>query len=156
MRKYRLFISITMCCVCMLCGSGCSSKEAFVDDGSNSFVITNGAPRLVISGSVTNPDGHAIQGIHVAVYGVREEQETDALTYNYAITDSAGKYTIIRYRGRELPAEVTVVAKDLVGVYEEQWVFSTIQYDSVYTKYNTKEPFNGFATADFILEERKN
>ena len=112
-----------------------------------------GAPRLVVSGHVTNTANEPLLGIAVSVFGVREAQETDILSYNYALTDSAGQYTIIRYRGRELPVEVTVVATDSAGLYAEQTRICQVSYDSIQTGYtpNTKSPYNGFVTADFIL-----
>ena len=110
----------------------------------------NGVPRLVIRGTVKNTTNEPLQGIYVAVYGVREADEPDVLTYNYALTNKTGDYTIVRYRGREYPTEVTVVATDSTGVYEEQVLFETITYDSISTR-TGKEPFNGLVTADFIL-----
>lgn len=102
--------------------------------------------RLVVSGMVTYADGSKASGIRVSIYGVREETEADMNTYNYAITDTAGEYTIIRYRGRECPKEVVVVASDPTNVYAEQTIFAPIHYDHL----NGKE-HNGYATADFLL-----
>ena len=102
--------------------------------------------RLVVSGVVTYADGSKASGIRVSIYGVREETEADMNTYNYAITDTAGEYTIIRYRGRECPKEVVVVASDPTNVYAEQTIFAPIHYDHL----NGKE-HNGYATADFLL-----
>lgn len=108
-------------------------------------------PRLVIRGMVHNEQGEALAGIYVSEISVREANEPDILSYNYAVTDTAGHYTIIRYRGRELPAEVTVVATDSTGVYREAVLFAPVLYDSMETR-NGKEPHNGFVTADFILQ----
>lgn len=102
--------------------------------------------RLVVSGVVTYADGSKASGIRVSIYGVREETEADMNTYNYAITDTKGEYTIIRYRGRECPTEVVVVASDPTNVYAEQTIFAPIHYDHL----NGKE-HNGYATADFLL-----
>lgn len=110
----------------------------------------NGTPRMIVKGKVTNTADEPLQGIYVAIYGVREPSEPDVLTYNYALTGPGGDYTIVRYRGREYPTEVTVVATDSTGVYEEQVLFETITYDSISTR-TGKEPFNGLVTADFIL-----
>ncbi|MBR4563998.1 MAG: hypothetical protein IKO26_06085 [Paludibacteraceae bacterium] len=118
-----------------------------------SGVLESGSPRLVIRGHVENEAGEALSGIHVAVFGVRGGKEKDILSYNYALTDSAGQYTIIRYRGREVPAEVTVVATDSGGVYQEQVLFVPIVYDEKENNGN-KEPYNGFATADFVLRRQ--
>ena len=102
--------------------------------------------RLVVSGVVTYADGSKANGIKVSIYGVRVETEADMNTYNYAITDQKGEYTIIRYRGRECPKEVVVVASDPTNVYAEQTIFAPIHYDHL----NGKE-HNGYATADFLL-----
>lgn len=107
--------------------------------------------RLVVSGVVTYTDGSKASGIKVSIYGVREETEfTDMNTYNYAITDQKGEYTIIRYRGRECPTEVVVVASDPNNIYAEQTIFAPITYDST----PMEDKFNGFATANFIMQKR--
>ena len=130
---------------------GCSTGK----DGLGPEAYFNGGttPRLVIKGTVKNTADEPLQGIYVAVYGVRDASEPDVLSYNYALTDKAGNYTIVRYRGREYPTEVTVVATDSTGIYEEQLLFATITYDSITTR-TGKEPFNGLVTADFVLEIR--
>ena len=110
----------------------------------------NGSPRLVVKGKVTNIVGEPLQGIAVSVFGVREPDEPDVLSYNYALTNSAGNYTIVRYRGRELPTEVTVVATDSTGIYEKQLLFATVTYDSIQTP-SGKQPYNAFVNADFSL-----
>ncbi len=109
-----------------------------------------GAPRLLVNGTVTNTADEPLQDIYVAIFGVREPGENDMLSYNYAITDSVGNYTIVRYRGRELPTEVTVIATDSTGVYQEQLLFATLTYDSISTP-SGKQPFNAFVTVDFVL-----
>lgn len=107
--------------------------------------------RLVVSGVVTYADGSKASGIKVSIYGVRAETEfADMNTYNYAITDQKGEYTIIRYRGRECPTEVVVVASDPNNIYAEQTIFAPITYDST----PTGDKFNGFATANFIMQKR--
>lgn len=107
--------------------------------------------RLVVSGVVTYADGSKANGIKVSIYGVRAETEfADMNTYNYAITDQKGEYTIIRYRGRECPTEVVVVASDPTNVYAEQTIFAPITYDSS----PTEDKFNGFATANFIMQKK--
>ena len=100
--------------VIMLLGSilltGCAKNDApecFPDEE-----FGNRPERLVVQGRVTNEDSQALEGIRVDIYGVREEDESDVLSYNYAITDSEGKYTICRYLGRMNPKEVTVIASD--------------------------------------------
>ena len=138
---------------------GCEQRIAVIPEGGGvdypyeGGEYSSGSPRLVIRGHVENEAGEALSGIHVAIFGVRSEQEKDILFYNYALTDSAGMYTIIRYRGREVPAEVTVVATDSGGVYQEQVLFVPIVYDEKENNGN-KEPYNGFATADFVLRRQ--
>lgn len=144
-----------------LASAGCAMKNShdpynpYIDpensDGGDYYSLTNGAPRLVIKGTVTNDTDETLQGIYVAIYGVRGEKEKDILTYNYAITDSAGRYEIIRYRGRELPTEVTVVATDSTGIYKEQTLFAPVQYTYVTVNGNTQQPYDGYVTADFVL-----
>lgn len=107
--------------------------------------------RLVVSGVVTHADGSKASGIKVSIYGVRAETEfADMNTYNYAITDQKGEYTIIRYRGRECPTEVVVVASDPNNIYAEQTIFAPITYDST----PTGDKFNGFATANFVMQKK--
>lgn len=128
---------------------GCSAETPGgwgLEDWNNQ----NGSPRLVVKGKVTNIVGEPLQGIAVSVFGVREPDEPDVLSYNYALTNSAGNYTIVRYRGRELPTEVTVVATDSTGIYEEQLLFATVTYDSIQTP-SGKQPYNAFVNADFSL-----
>lgn len=141
MRKYIHFIVLVIACGLL---AGCSMKY----DPSVRF---NASPRLIINGLVTNTAGDPLEGIYVAVLNVREENEPDILTYNYSITDSVGQYTIIRYRGREYPAEITVVATDSTGTYPEQYRFAPVTYDTIYDDRGVKTPFNGYATINFKL-----
>ena len=122
-----------------LIGNGCMSNN----DMAYPPTVFEGAPRLVIHGSVADDEDHALEGIHVAVYGVRDENEKYLSGYNYALTDTAGEYSIIRYRGREMPSSITVVATDLNDVYSAQDADFEVRYDSV---------GNGFVTADFVLK----
>ena len=133
--------SLFIISLCLLVGVSFSS--CFTDSVDYADIET---ARLVVSGVVTYADGSKASGIHVSIYGVREETEADMNTYNYAITDTKGEYTIIRYRGRECPKEVVVVASDPTNVYAEQTIFAPIHYDHL----NGKE-HNGYATADFLL-----
>ena len=141
MRKYIHFIVLLIACGLW---TGCSMKY----DPSVRF---NASPRLIINGLVTDTSGDPLEGIYVAVLNVREENEPDILTYNYSITDSVGQYTIIRYRGREYPSEITVVATDSTGTYPEQYRFAPVTYDSIYDGRGVKTPFNGYATINFKL-----
>ena len=136
---YSLYILVPL-----VLGSCSSSHPPFIP-------FDSGVPRLIITGTVTNTESEPLENIYVAVYGVREENEKDILTYNYAITDSDGQYTIIRYRGRELPAEVTIVATDSTETYVSQTLFATFTYDQDTLSNGNIEPFNGYATADFQL-----
>lgn len=120
-------------------------------DGTESAgYYTSASPRLIVSGTVTNTASQPLSGIYVALPGVREPGEPDILTYNYSITDSLGQYTIIRYRGREVPEEITVVATDSTGLYPEQYIFAPVTYDYALVK-NKKIPYNGYATVNFEL-----
>lgn len=134
---HSLFI-ISLCLLMGVSFSSCMTADVYYTDIETA--------RLVVSGMVTYADGSKASGIRVSIYGVREETEADMNTYNYAITDTAGEYTIIRYRGRECPKEVVVVASDPTNVYAEQTIFAPIHYDHL----NGKE-HNGYATADFLL-----
>ena len=138
---------VLYCCLfflAVLSVSGCMSKGDPGIAGGEPGTIS-GAPRLVIRGKTVSETDEALPGIRVAVYSVREETEQDIAGYNYAMTDSAGQYIIMRYRGRTLPAAITVVATDPAEVYEEHVGEFEVRYDSVN---------NGFVTADFVLVKR--
>jgi len=142
MKKHLFIIVLTLICFSSV---GCSKRDTYEP-------IPPGLPRMIISGTVTNTSSEPLEGIYVSVFGVREPDEKDIITYNYAITDTAGQYTIIRYRGRELPTEVTVVATDSTGVYQEQVIFAPVTYDKEYRSGN--EPYNAFVNADFVLSQQ--
>ena len=116
MRRYSIYILAALF-GCML--AGCAKSEG---PGGDTWLGAN-VPRLVVSGCVINESAEPLQGIRIDIYGVREETEPDVLSYNYALTDSAGMYVICRYLGREIPAEVTVVVTDPKEQYEEQTLF---------------------------------
>ena len=125
-------------------------------EGDTSDYAGNPIARLIISGHVTNTANEPLQGIYISVPNVREPNEKDILSYNYAITDSLGKYLIIRYRGRELPTDVTVVATDSTGFYREQYCFSPVKCDSIEAFITplsspTVVPNNVFVEANFVL-----
>ena len=138
--------SLLIISLCLLVGvsfSSCTTPDVDYADIATA--------RLVVSGVVTYADGSKANGIKVSIYGVRAETEfADMNTYNYAITDQKGEYTIIRYRGRECPTEVVVVASDPTNVYAEQTLFAPITYDSS----PTHDKFNGFATANFVMHKK--
>ena len=142
MKKHLFIIVLILICFSSV---GCSKRNTYEP-------IPPGLPRMIISGTVTNTSSEPLEGIYVSVFGVREPDEKDIITYNYAITDTAGQYTIIRYRGRELPTEVTVVATDSTGVYQEQVIFAPVTYDKEYRSGN--EPYNAFVNADFVLSQQ--
>ena len=80
------------------------------------------AKRLIVKGCVKNEEAQPLQNIRVDIYDVREANEPDLANYNYAITDTAGNYTIVRYMGREMPNEVTVEATDPMNIYKPQLI----------------------------------
>ena len=129
---------------------GCSANKS--DPGMNEFLGNgSGLPRLIIRGTVTNTEGQPLPDISVDIFEtILDDAETAMLTYNCAVTDQYGKYTMIRYRGRELPEEMTIIATDPSDVYQRQEHDVTIVYDSVLSK-NGNIPYNGYATADFVL-----
>ena len=138
--------SLFIISLCLLMGVSFSSCVATSVDYADIETA-----RLVVSGVVTYADGSKANGIKVSIYGVRAETEfADMNTYNYAITNQKGEYTIIRYRGRECPTEVVVVASDPTNVYAEQTLFAPITYDSS----PTQDKFNGFATANFVMHKK--
>ena len=138
---HSLFI-ISLCLLVGVSFSSCTPADVGYADIETA--------RLVVSGVVTDADGSKANGIKVSIYGVRAETEADMNTYNYAITDQKGEYTIIRYRGRECPKEVVVVASDPTNVYAEQTLFAPITYNSS----PTQDKFNGFATANFVMHKK--
>lgn len=111
----------------------------------------DGLPRLIVRGMVQDTAQKPLQGIYVFVFDLREPNEKDILTYNCALTDSAGNFTMIRYRGRELPSQISVVATDSSSLYLEQVLTCPVTYDSTYLSSGGKAPFNAYVTADFIL-----
>ena len=148
MRKTPFYIFILASLI--LCLLGCEKS------GDPGYPLPeSGPPRLIVSGFVCNTDSIALPGIRVSVFDVREPQEQDILSYNYALTDTAGRYTIIRYRGHNLPSEITVVATDTAAIYQEQVISAPVAYDTIriYSSYNTPQPYNAFVTADFILSK---
>ena len=58
---------------------------------------------------------------------------------------------MIRYRGRELPSQISVVATDSSFLYQEQVLTFPVTYDSTYLSTGEKAPFNAYVTADFVL-----
>ena len=112
---YFSFSALLLSCLWL---SGCAKNDA----GNIDPELDANPERLVVQGKVTNEDSQALEGIRVDIYGVRDENEADILSYNYALTDSEGHYTICRYLGRTLPREVTVVASDPLKKYQQQMI----------------------------------
>lgn len=126
-------------CLAALC-IGCSPNRNHGNDPL-------GAPRLVAQGLVTNKSGKPLQGIRVDIYGVRETNEPDVLSYNYNFTDSTGHYTIVRYTGREKLEEVTMVATDPQNIYAEQTIVAPVVYKTPGFEFSRAD-----VTADFVLQ----
>ena len=118
MKRYYVHI-LAVLFGCML--TGCAKNAGDLPGGAD--WLSGNLPRLIVSGCVTDEAAQPLQGIRIDIYGVREETEPDILSYNYALTDSAGMYIICRYLGREVPAEVTIVATDPQDQYSEQTLF---------------------------------
>lgn len=131
--------------------AGCSKQEGVMPEGEQ-YLDSSSAPRLIIRGTVSNEDGEALVEIRVSE-NITGLDEPEVMSYNYAITDAAGEYTIIRYRGRILPTEVVLSATDPNGTYQPAELCAQVTYDSIIT-YNGKEPYNGFVTADFVLKKK--
>ena len=150
-KPFILFALIAICLVFIGC-----SKMAEWQPSMDPDPYYSASSRLIIQGVVSDSKGTGIPGIHVAVYDVREEDEPDILTYNYAITDSTGKFTIIRYRGWETPEEVTVVATDPAGIYQEQILTVPVIYKPITEPEShdssSGQVINGYVTAEFSLE----
>lgn len=113
---------------------------------------SNGAPRFIVSGTVTDTTGAAISGIRVSLNGFITTDGREIASYNYAITDTAGQYTIIRYRGRDILEEIEVSVADTAGIYQSQTLLAPVAYDKQWSEStHQQELFNGLVTADFIL-----
>ena len=153
-KKYTVILCLTALCALLFVGWAAAPKDYPEGElGNNGSLIDYYyAPHLIAKGQVTNEQGEPLEGIRVAIYGVREETEKDLLTYNYNLTDSAGEYTIVRYAGRKTLTEVTLVATDTTNVYAEQTIFAPVVYEQVETKYGNK--YNVIVTADFVLHSR--
>lgn len=142
-RIYTLIVVALTAVIFASCSKGASGPPYDFEPG--------GMPRLIVRGTVQNTDQKPLRGIHISVFDLREPNEKDILTYNCALTDSAGRYTMIRYRGRELPSQISVVATDSSFLYQEQVLTFPVTYDSTYLSTDEKAPFNAYVTADFIL-----
>ena len=113
MRNYIVYL-LTILSLTLI---GCAKGEYMADPPEDP--ADGAAPRLIVRGTVTNQLGDSLQGIRIDLYGVREHDEQDIPTYNYAITDSRGQYIITRYRGREIPDSITLVVSDLEQRYAD-------------------------------------
>lgn len=112
-----MFIGITL--------TGCMAKNADeILDPSNEWSDKT-APRLIVKGTVRNEAGEPLKDIRVDLYGVREETEEDIITYNYSYTNADGEFVITRYRGREIPRNLTLVTTDPSQVYKSQTIYNS-------------------------------
>ena len=138
-----IFAALLLGCVWF---AGCAHKDAahYIDPE-----LEQNPERLIIQGTITNAESQALEGIRVDVYGVRDEKEDDILSYNYALTDSKGHYTICRYLGRTLPREVTVVASDPLKKYQEQMFAVPLAYYSDYSTNSARDLID--IHVDFVL-----
>lgn len=135
---------------------GCSvNKDSYLD---NQGETNSSTPRLIVRGRVCNEQGEGLPGVYVRMIEFLLANgdtvvlvELDAPSYNYAYTDANGNYTFVRYRGREMPKEVHVVATDTAGVYQTAARWTEVVYDYVNTYYG-KQAFNGYVYADFVLK----
>lgn len=143
--KKQLFIVTILMAFC-IGFAGCAFKNDYMP------VDPYSAPRLVIRGTVSNEDGEALVEIRVSE-NITGLDEPEVMSYNYAITDAAGEYTIIRYRGRILPTEVVLSATDPNGTYQSAELGAPVTYDTIMT-HDGLEPYNGFVTADFVLKRK--
>lgn len=135
---------------------GCSvNKDSYPNDPDETNSST---PRLIVRGRVCNEQGEGLPGVYVRMIEFLLANgdtvvlvEPDVPSYNYAYTDANGNYTFVRYRGREMPKEVHVVATDTAGVYQTAARWTEVAYDYVNTDYG-KQAFNGYVYADFVLK----
>lgn len=139
----------------MVCGllslTGCSQKSS-LGPNDNYGSMFGGAPRLVIRGNVTDEHHMPLRDIRIAVYSLHESSELEDIPgYNCAFTDSTGAYTIIRYRGRELPEDVILTATDTTGYYTSDTIVAPVVYQPDPSSPDQITPYNGFVTADFTL-----
>ncbi len=156
MKKTALIVTFFL--AASLLFTGCANS---MDSPPGFDSFSGGSPRLIIRGKVCNEQGEGLPGIHV-----REEKftldngiaiildEPDIVSYNYAYTDANGNYTFVRYRGREMPAEVLVAATDTNGVYQNKALWAEVVYDFVNTP-DGPQAYNGYVYADFVLEKKE-
>ena len=149
MKKYLLIQPLL--CLFAIAFFGCSANRSGEPTDAGLF-DPDGLPRMVISGLVRNTQDEPLDGIRI---DLETEDPQPAASYNYAITDSKGAYTIIRYRGHELPDSVVLFASDPSGNYLPQKFSAPVTYDAVYlASQHAEEPYNAFVNADFVLETK--
>lgn len=114
---------------------GCAAKVDYIDNvPSATDPWDDAVPRLIVRGTVINQLGDSLQGIRIDLYGVQDHDEEPIPTYNYAITDSLGQYIITRYRGRDIPDSITLVASDPEQRYDSLTVHCAgADYAQTYT-----------------------
>ena len=114
MKKHLL--TPLLLCLIAFAFFGCAANRS---DNPNAFGPDepDGLPRMVISGVVRNTQSEPLSGIRI---DLETKDPQPAVSYNYALTDSKGAYTIIRYRGHEQPDSLTLYASDPAGMYLPQ------------------------------------
>lgn len=114
MTSLRKYYFIFLCLASTLIVS-CSVKNW---GDHNSMEDIPDVPRLIIRGLVSDSAStEPLSAIRVSIAGMEEQT---ALGYNYAFTDTTGRYIISRYLGRAIPDSLVLVASDTTGVYEAQ------------------------------------
>ena len=103
----------------LLVMAGCSQYDSRPKDPFSADSTMANGMRLIVMGTVMDANQQPLQGIRIDVYGVRAETEPDIQNYNFAYTDSVGRYVICRYRGRTR-TQMIVVASDPEQRFREQ------------------------------------
>ncbi|MBQ9296265.1 MAG: hypothetical protein IJ204_03630 [Paludibacteraceae bacterium] len=142
MKKYLLIQSLLCMVACVFVA--CAKTDAYYSEEQ-----PDGLPRLVVSGVVKNTEQTPLAGVKITL---ETDDPQPMASYNFALTDTAGRYTIIRYRGKDFPVSVSLTAEDPQGVYESQTLVAPVTYDSVrVNRPRAMVPYNAFVTADFII-----
>ena len=157
----KLFLTSTML-VCFLLLTGCTHREPTMPDPSNPSVNQDGASadypvfiediRLIVKGHILDENSQPVEGIRVDLYGVREEDEPDVLSYNYTFSDSIGLFIMTRYVGRPKDRVLTIVASDPKNRYKEQVEYSEFRLSTIkFTNLSGGTQYIWNVTCDFVL-----
>ncbi|MCR5050590.1 MAG: hypothetical protein K6A36_05850 [Paludibacteraceae bacterium] len=150
MKKNIIICIYSLLCIVMItsCSNGLKHEDYWISEQASK--------KLIAKGIVMDQDSVPLANITVTIHGVRDENEPDAYRYNYVMTDSIGRYMIIRHAGRELPTEATLVATDSAGIYAEQIISVPITYqmDTIYGYGSHVNLENAYVIADFILQKQ--